>query len=135
MTEEEKKAIEYLKFKIKDFKEKYGAENTTKQIEIYKTVLNLVKKPQEEIEDLKWKNEIYVKSIKSHKREIEKKDEIIDEMAKYIDKITEEIAREKGVEDFEFCDNECANKDEYIDCIDCIDCIKQYFENKVEGSK
>ena len=52
--------------------------------------------------------------------ELEKKEAIINEMARYIDKITEEIAREKGVEDFEFCDNKCTDKDEYIDCKDCI---------------
>ena len=62
--------------------------------------------------------------------ELEKKEAIINEGARYIDKITEEIAREKGVENFEFCDNKCTDKDEYIDCKDCI---KEYFTNKAEN--
>ena len=62
--------------------------------------------------------------------ELEKKEAIINEMARYIDKITEEIAREKGVENFEFCDNKCTDKDEYIDCKDCI---KEYFTNKADN--
>ena len=67
-----------------------------------------------------------------HVLECEKKDKIIDEMAEYIDEITEEIAREKGVEDFEFCDNKCTDKDEYIECKQCI---KEYFKNKAKESK
>ena len=52
--------------------------------------------------------------------------------AENIDEITEKISREKGVEDFEFCDNKCADIDEYIECKQCI---KEYFENKVKESK
>ena len=66
-------------------------------------------------------------AIETVLNELEKKEAIINEMARYIDKITEEIAREKGVEDFEFCDNKCTDKDEYIDCKDCI---KEYFTKK-----
>lgn len=71
----------------------------------------------------------YIDAVQTVLSELEKKEAIINEMARYIDKITEEIAREKGVEDFEFCDNKCTDKDEYIDCKECI---KQYFENKAE---
>lgn len=46
MNDEEIKAIEYLKFKIKDFEENYGVGITTKQIENFKTVLNLIEKQQ-----------------------------------------------------------------------------------------
>lgn len=97
MSEEELKAIERLDRML-------IIESTTKNIgtRVYisdlRTVLNLVKKQQEELE---------------------KKDKIIDEMAKYID--------------FEEMDFNCS-------CL-CVkegcqeQCIKQYFENKVEGSK
>ena len=67
------------------------------------------------------------KAIETVLSELEKKEAIINEIARYIDKITEEIAREKGVEDFEFCDKKCTDKDEYIDCKDCI---KEYFTKK-----
>ena len=130
MSEEEKKAIEDLrKLCIEVLREDelltYDNYSPSEKMTMVDILLNLVKKQQEEIE----KKDKEIKCLKClHNKQIK----ILDEMVKYIDKITEEIAREKGVEDFEFCDNECANKDEYIDCIDCI---KQYFKNKVEGSK
>ena len=66
-------------------------------------------------------------AIETVLNELEKKEAIINEMARYIDKITEEIAREKGVEDFELCNNKCTDNGEYIDCKDCI---KKYFTKK-----
>ena len=132
MTEEEKKAIEDLrKLCIDVLREDelltYNNYSPSEKMTMVHIVLNLVKKQQEEIEDLKWKNEIYVKSIKSYKREIEKKDEIIDLMAIYLADI-----------DFDEC---CAEIPE--PCLGCswedyelhTNCIKRYFENKVEGSK
>ena len=101
------------------------------------TIKYYVKKLEEETNDLKWKNEIYVKSIKSHKREIEKykylyqkaldntikadrdnlkKNKIIDEMANYID--------------LEKMDFECNSMCIHEGCIE--ECIKEYFINKVK---
>lgn len=66
--------------------------------------------------------------LKAYKQD----EKMIDELIEYIDRITEEIAREKGVEDFEFCDNRCADIEDYIDCNDCI---KEYFRKKVETNE
>ena len=85
----------------------------------------IIKTQQEEIEDLKCKNKIYVNSIKSHKSALEKKDKIIDEMAKYIED-------ESTID--EFCRKENCYADNYENghCRKCLNCIKEYFINKVE---
>lgn len=125
MTEEEKKATNRLNH-INDFRTVYLQKGCQTMNDI-ETVVNLIKKQQEEIEDLKWKNKIYVKSIKSHKLEIEKKDKIIKLMAKWINHHTRYYD-----DDGCYCEliNTICNDD-----IVCEHCIKQYFENKVEGSK
>lgn len=109
MTEEEKKAIELFNSYINAI-DTFGTIDYKCINNLYepaKTILNLVKKQQEEIE---------------------KKDKIIDLMARRIliyqlkdSKLAEKICSQCG----------------YEDCCDEIsqDCIKQYFENKVEGSK
>ena len=121
MTEEEKKAIELIQEElIRLDKIRTSPTGTYILLSQLETVLNLVKKQQEEIEKLKWKNEIYVKSIKSHKRELEKKDKVMDIMATKINELD-------PLEIY------CGAKTECVE--HCEDCIKQYFENKVEGSK
>ena len=55
MSEEEKKAIEYIKFKIKDFEERYGTKITTVDNEHNIIILNLIEKQQKEIEQEKEK--------------------------------------------------------------------------------
>ena len=97
------------------------------------TVLNLLEKQKAEISDLKWKNEIYVKSIKSHDRyEIELNDEIIEKNNKIFDleakiekkdKIIDLMAKEL-VKAHEWFYSEFDNytKEDFI----------KYFENKAE---
>lgn len=168
MTGKEKDAIETMQHWI-DY-EKANKEKINKAdelIEIQETVLNLIQTQQEEINDLKWRNEIYVKSIKSHKSEIEKykiqlaevfantvnsdlkqkhkheedletlnlgwkaelekKDEIIDEMASFIGayELDEEISKT-------YCDGTLDNCKHKEDAGTCRACIKEYFINKVE---
>lgn len=139
MTEEELKAIELLEeFKKTGYHTlmiKYNNDRiktNTKVETAIETILNLVKKQQEEIEK---KDKMYRKEYNEHmekkrqngvlinnelilKRELEKKDKIIDEMAK---KLFEHR------NDFEWW--------EIGTDIDTIEDQKQYFENKVEGSK
>lgn len=134
MSEEELKAIEYLEKYI--HWETYGERNLEKDIQ---TTLNLVKKQQEEI---KKKNNMYRKEYEEHfemkrqngvlinnelilKREIEKKDKIIDLIAETLGK--------------KYCfapiQEKCNQGADDFDRSKCIPCIKQYFANKVEGSK
>ena len=131
MTEEEKKAVERLKQLPVALKMKHlgGAEDIF-------TVLNLIQKQQEEIEEqdktidsLTEKQQEREKYTYSLEAQLKKKDKIIDLMAEEIDKITEEIVREKGVGDFEFCDNKCIDKDDFIECRQCI---KEFFEKRAE---
>ena len=110
MTDKEKDAVEYLSGldKTKIFYNNPPSYNNLSMGGAIEIVLNLIQTQQEEINDLKWRNEIYVKSIKSHKSEIEKKDKIIDEMAEQI-------------------------YDEwYIPNIKTVDDVKEHFINKVE---
>ena len=97
------------------------------------TKLNLLEKQKAEISDLKWKNEIYVKSIKSHDRyEIELNDEIIEKNNKIFDleakiekkdKVIDLMAKEL-VKAHEWFYSEFDNytKEDFI----------KYFENKAE---
>ena len=62
-----------------------------------------------------------------------KEDEaVIEEMAKYIDEITEDIAREKGIEDFKFCNERYHNEDDYIEYKECI---IEWARNKAKEKK
>jgi methionine synthase II (cobalamin-independent) len=47
-------------------------------------IIEAIKNVLLELGNLKWKNEIYVKSIKSHKSTIEKQDKMIDLMARML---------------------------------------------------
>lgn len=70
--------------------------------EAIETVLSLIQTQQEEINDLKWKNEIYVKSIKSHKSEIEKKDNIVRSIISRLDNDIKNIAETKAKKKSEY---------------------------------
>ena len=112
------------------------------------TILNILENQKVEISDLKWKNEIYVKSIKSHDRyEIELNDEIIEKNNKIFDLEAEIENKDKEInlmaewiekhtkyydEDGCYCEVE---KDICNKNIECDNCIKQYFEYKVEEDK
>lgn len=62
--------------------------------------------------------------------ELEKKDLIINEMAEYMNLLSNELIAETGINDLKFCNLEaCTNNPE----IECKDCIKEYFTKKVEG--
>lgn len=76
MSEEERKAIEYLKFKIKDFEERYGTKITTKELEFYKTVLNLIEKQQKEIEEEKEANNETICQLIDEKEKLEEENRI-----------------------------------------------------------
>lgn len=102
MTEEEKKAVNNLWSSVTDvmFNVLYSQEDLQKDLKI---ALNLIQKQQ---------------------KEIEKKDKINDEMAKYIACLdNEETICKKH-----YSGDLCEDKD-----IVCWECVKQYFENKVEG--
>ena len=89
MNDKEKKAIEEIGLIIEafyDFPNPQSIDFNCKDCNYLETVLNLIEKQKAEISDLKWKNEIYVKSIKSHDRyEIELNDEIIEKNNKIFD--------------------------------------------------
>lgn len=160
----EKEAIERLN-RFKTIKVLYGntfaihleqLEQLQNDIE---TVLNLLEKQKAEISDLKWKNEIYVKSIKSHDRyEIELNDEIIEKNNKIFE-LEAKIEKKDKESHFIQSELDIANAKiiklnkmidlmaEYINDIDvtedlceevvceeqneCKECIKQHFENEV----
>lgn len=72
MTDEQKRALEVL--------ENVCTDDCVNKAFVVEPIKQLIQTQQEEINDLKWRNEIYVKSIKSHKSEIEKKDTLINTM-------------------------------------------------------
>lgn len=117
MTDEQKRALEVL--------ENVCTDDCVNKAFVVEPIKQLIQTQQEEIEDLKWKNKIYVKSIKSHANAMEKKDKVIEEMAKYIED-------ESTVD--EFCSKENCYADDYENghCRKCLNCIKEYFINKVE---
>ena len=147
MSEEEKKAIEDLKHTLKisdELFEEVGDRlidtRSTLQIE---TVLNLIEKQDKELEKYKefyhrrlkeWKKRFenqdkhflngldeYDEERKRLQKEVEKQDKIIDLMAQWIGKQTEDI------------DNNhltyCNLKQEYCNDVECKDCIKEYFKS------
>lgn len=125
MTKEQEKAIEFIKYYMKQyFYEDISIVDDFKFEDAIKTVLNLIQTQKEESEkkkaeysDLKLKYEQGLLLHKHHLIELEKKDKIIDEMAKqlYILGFCKEIK----------C-KECTAKE-------FKECIKQYFERKIEN--
>jgi len=70
-----------------------------------------------------------ITAIETVLSELEKRDKIIDEMADYMNLLSNELIAETGINDLKFCELEaCTNNPE----IECEDCIKDYFTNKVE---
>lgn len=154
MNDEEIKAIEYWKEKLKDYKEEvierqndefkgYGTLEDIAKLNYctLHTVLNLIEKQKAEIEDIKIRKERQLNRFSKYKenienkheeiyedlvQEIEKKDEIIDLMASYMWKY--DCCRYEIIKEGE-CKNLCLEKE-------CKEqCIKEYFENKVKESK
>lgn len=73
---------------------------------------------------------VYISDLKVVLSELEKKDKIIDEMAEYMNLLSNELIAETGINDLKFCELEaCTNNPE----IECKQCIKDYFTKKVEG--
>lgn len=69
-------------------------------------------------------NKLYNKDLETVLYLIEKQQKVIDEMAKYINKldIDEDICM-KNVANTELCNEEYSN---------CVECIKEYFKKKVD---
>ena len=99
---------------IKILKEKLKILNDTKlkKTDQLERELQAIENVLLELGNLKWKNEIYVKSIKSHKNTIEKQDKMIDLMAK----------------EFLILDSFVGDYDNYT-----VDKLKEYFRKKVEN--
>lgn len=133
MTKEQEETIDRLR-KITNrqilYGNKYGItiEGFREVQEDIETVLNLLKEKGTEINKYKRKNkELSNQLLKIYKEQdnynarIEKKDKVIDLMAKYIADIdNEDIC-------FEIENKHC---DKNMDYGECEDCIKQYFERK-----
>lgn len=153
MTKEQEDAIKFLELHT-NFMGKLDKgrciripeENFTKTKESIKTVLNMLKEKDAEIEKYKklladnlakeLNNSIKAKEKadtdlddldKGWKVELEKKDKMIDLMAEYISDldIDEDICKKQS-------DNNC---DDINREVECKECIKQYFERKVEDVK
>ena len=103
MTKEEEKAIEIVA-KYLNFNEICGTRNFKEALE---TVLNMLKEKD---------------------KEIEKKNNIINLMAKYINYLSDELVQATGKNELEFCNGNICCKDSNYSCEQCI---KQYFERKV----
>ena len=67
--------------------------------------------------------------LKEKDKEIEKKNNIINLIAKYINYLSDELVQATGKNELEFCDGNICCKDSNYSCEQCI---KQYFERKVE---
>ena len=142
MSEEEKEAIKRIRNEVYSTAEGLEMLEITfypRGIEDIKTILNLTQKQQKELEKLKSKNKELLKKLRNRVKEvkkltkyslykkeftklnseIEKKDKIIDNMAKqlYIEGYCKEINCKK-----------CEAKN-------FVNCIKQYFERKVENKQ
>lgn len=133
MTKEQEEATNSLEQLINIRKNKAGQikyDNCICSTTDIETVLNLLKEKGTEINKYKRKNkELSNQLLKIYKEQdnynarIEKKDKVIDLMAKYIADIdNEDIC-------FEIENKHC---DKNMDYGECEDCIKQYFERKVE---
>lgn len=122
MTEKEKKAIDIIKYN--DIARPLACGGITIcNIEDLKTALNLIQRQQEDIQRMQ---ECLDKSDANNaelRKEIKKKDKIIDAMVKVMidssicDYFIKQNCRHYAGENKKTCD----------------DCIKQYFENKVES--
>ena len=109
MTKEQEEAIENLTDLLKQRNEKQVEITTYDLFENIETVLSMLKEKD---------------------KEIEKKDKIIDLMAKYINYLSDELVQATGKNELKFCDgNKCCKDSNYS----CEECIKQYFERKVEN--
>lgn len=140
LSEEEKKAIEFLReFKPKIFwKEPIKIENQyvmKDDINLKNkidTVLNLITKLQKENEELKEENISLFEDLKNWKklngeknRQLLIANKQIDLMAEYINYLSDELVKETGKNELEFCNmQKCIDDDN----IECEDCIKEYFE-------
>lgn len=94
MTDEQKRALEVL--------ENVCTDDCVNKAFVVEPIKQLIQTQQEEINDLKWKNEIYVKSIKSHKSEIEKKDNIVRSIISRLDNDIKNIAETKAKKKSEY---------------------------------
>lgn len=134
MSEEEKQAIEILKndemYITDSFYREFRTTIADKYTKAFEKVLNLIEKQQAEIRQ--YDKALHDQIIKDYdieiglKEEIEKKDKIIDEMAKYISETDME-------EDICFSIDCDENTDVDTGEIDCKTCIKEYFKKKAEG--
>lgn len=152
MTEEDKKAIEYIEGFIGLFYEYPNPTGVLVQdyeVKNFETILNLIKSQQEEIEKLKNKNKDLLRKLRNRvkevkklikyssykkefsrlNRELEKKNKIIDIMAEFIDEnIDDCLLNILNID--EPCEN-YVGKNKKL----CKYCIKQYFKIKVEGKQ
>lgn len=102
-------------------------------IQAYKEQQAELEKREHEHRDLELKYEQNLKFLKHFRKELNKKDKIIDKMSKTIGIVMTDIKVVKSQFEKEYCDfinsnEECCWKTDS----DCTDCIKQYFERKVE---
>lgn len=106
----EKKAIEYFKNKLKEFKKRLGNKITTEENINLEILLNIIEKQNKELGE---KETLYQKALS----ELVIADKMIDKLAEYIgsNDITEMFCKE-NVE----CDEQCKN------------CVKEFFRKKVE---
>ena len=112
MNIEEKQAIEMMKFYQEEYRKQIKTLKGNGEPEGYGTIIDTIKGRICNIQ-------LVLNLIEKQQAELEKKDKVINEMAKYLD-------AEDATETF------CEGQEE-ADCIaDCINCIKEYFTNKVE---
>lgn len=136
MSEEEKKAIEYLKTRLHGNE---GCKYIDVSQENLRIFINLVDRKEKDIEgwkkyceeieeeqtEMSNKNCELEFEIEKLQKELKQKDKIIDLMAETINNhdIDEDICKQMGQK---------ANCNEFEDTEKCKECIKQYFENKAK---
>lgn len=139
MSEEEKKAIEYLKTRLHGNE---GCKYIDVSQENLRIFINLVDRKEKDIEgwkkyceeieeeqtEMSNKNCELEFEIEKLQKELKQKDKIIDLMAETINNhdIDEDICKQMGQK---------ANCNEFENTEKCKECIKQYFENKAKKIK
>ena len=105
-------------------------EHQTEKINNQKAELAILNEKQKDMNKLINDVKSYEGQFKRQEKEIREKNKQIDLMAGYINYLSDELVKETGKNELEFCDMERCEENHDIDCEECI---KQYFEKLAKG--
>lgn len=134
MSEEEKKAMEYLRFYVNDNEDEYFDKNYQLNKKVSKEILNLIEKQQEELNKEKEKNKELEEDIKFIKTNIKENNYISkDKIRKIIQELEKE--QEENRKNLSIGIELLSNKiiDKFSDKIIINFRIREYLENILKG--